>query len=723
MNQGNGMRVGQVLPDGLRLVEAVGRGGMGEVWRAFDPVLQRDVAVKILHPRRPDEDPDATDEFARQQREARACARVVHRNVVSIYGIGAVDDRPYIAMEWLGGDTLRDVIDGPSTPTWRETLGWIRALISAVQHAHDSGVVHCDIKPANVLLERTAASVRRPKLVDFGIARGANLAHRRPVQHRGTDGYLAPETGISRPSPAGDQFALAVTLLELLAGSRPTRRHGMLELPRKNVLTDPVCHVFRRALADDPAGRYFSVQAMGDALLAALGPSDRPIVLLAGGSDLDQLDDDMRIDATWLAGLPRGQLRRVALAIIATAPAGFHEALQRIAALPHNSALADVLDDLRAEGWIEGGLGEWRLIQPALRDAVLDPLGGRIRRAVSRAVADALAREPDQGWKHAAAVRLYIDTGDLDRAASLLATQAESATTAVQRDHVLLQRVTLLGSPRHEDSWLRALLQRLDWVLACGWAKKGATILPDVLEVASRLEVDPGSDAGVHIAACDAYLRLLRGDADRALSRLGTLSGGHGIGPARHLVARIAALNALSRHREVLDLPGLESIVEAAEPGPLAAIAASFSANGDSVMARTLLRRALAAQLDAGDRLGAMTTMVRLAETWLAAGSYSEALDACMDAEELSDTLGSTRWTGRTRALRAEVALARGDTISAIRFMEGGCNAAREHGCSADLRVYSARADAIARRLVQLRGPGAIPASAFAHPPSPGQGR
>jgi hypothetical protein len=210
------------LPERYEFIHHVADGGMASVWRTRDRVLGREVAIKLLSPAYA-QDEEAVRRF---EREGRAAARVSgHRHVVTIYDVGSLppEDRdsdaiPFIAMEYLSGGSVHSALaDGPVEP--ETALRWLRDTASALDHAHEHGVVHRDIKPGNLLLNE-AGSVH---VADFGIARIAAETSITTVGHvLGTAAYLAPEQALGRPAtPDGDRYSLAVVAYELLTGSRP----------------------------------------------------------------------------------------------------------------------------------------------------------------------------------------------------------------------------------------------------------------------------------------------------------------------------------------------------------------------------------------------------------------------------------------------------------------------------------------------------------------------
>lgn len=200
------------LDDRYRLGALIGRGGMADVYRADDLLLDRPVAVKMLR--------ELTDEVQRSRfvAEARTLAALEHPGLITVLDAGSHDDRPYLVMELAEGPTLASRIQrGPLAETRIASIG--RQLAEALAYAHDLGVVHRDVKPSNVLL----CAEDRVLLADFGIARiaGATEQHTRPGEAIGSPAYLAPEQVAGEPLTAAvDVFSLGLVLLEALTGRR-----------------------------------------------------------------------------------------------------------------------------------------------------------------------------------------------------------------------------------------------------------------------------------------------------------------------------------------------------------------------------------------------------------------------------------------------------------------------------------------------------------------------
>jgi len=272
---------GRLLASRYRLVERIDEGGAGEVWQARDERLDRDVAIKILGP-------NADDAFReRFADEARRAASVLHPNVVTVFDEGRDGADAFMVMELVRGHTLRDVIAdrGPLGP--HEAARLVAQIAAALDAAHEAGVIHCDVKPANVIVDQQGTA----KLTDFGIARAA----RGPREHQliGTARYIAPERIEGRvPTERSDVYSLGLVAYELIAGRPPNAEMETEDLLRVRLdgrppslrsarvgISEAIDAVVARALARDPHDRYASAGAFARDLLAASQRDDATGVL------------------------------------------------------------------------------------------------------------------------------------------------------------------------------------------------------------------------------------------------------------------------------------------------------------------------------------------------------------------------------------------------------------------------------------------------------------
>lgn len=219
--------IGRLLAGRYRVSAQLGRGGMGVVWRALDEVLGREVAVKELRTYTDAAAPELADLGRRMQREARAAARVRHPGVIAVHDVVEVDGRPLIVMELVDGPSLDDVLreQGPREPREAAEIG--AKVMDALAAAHQAGVLHRDVKPGNILLDRSGRVV----LTDFGIATmedpgdGSTTHLTRTGELVGSLDYMAPERAQGHdPGPASDVWALGATLYAAVEGTSPFRR-------------------------------------------------------------------------------------------------------------------------------------------------------------------------------------------------------------------------------------------------------------------------------------------------------------------------------------------------------------------------------------------------------------------------------------------------------------------------------------------------------------------
>src|SRR6266496_543471 len=206
----------EILPPRYRSPKRIALGGMGEIYRATDAALGRAVAVKLLAERY------ARDDAIRQRftREALAAARLSGEpHVVTVFDVGEHDGRPFIVMEYLGGGSLEERIREDGAQEVGLALEWLEQAATALDAAHRHGVVHRDVKPANLLLDRNG----NVHVADFGIASAAGMDSLTMTGTvLGTAGYLSPEQAQgARATSASDRYALAVVAFELLTGVRP----------------------------------------------------------------------------------------------------------------------------------------------------------------------------------------------------------------------------------------------------------------------------------------------------------------------------------------------------------------------------------------------------------------------------------------------------------------------------------------------------------------------
>lgn len=287
---------GELLADRYELRRLLGRGGMGEVWRAWDTELERDVALKSLLPHLAAE-PELIGRF---RREARALARLRHPGIVGVFDLLRLPDgRIFLVLEFVPGEPLdRTMARGPLPWTRVADIG--ARVCDALEAAHAEGIVHRDIKPSNVLIE-PAGQVR---VADFGLARlaalggdsGSDIVTRTGIV-MGTPGYWAPEQALGkRITPQTDLYALGAVLFEAATGRLPfvpeepgpaaAFMHIAAPIPDPRTflpdLGDDAAGILMRALAKDPADRHGSAAEMARALRDTLRPAPPPAPTVTG---------------------------------------------------------------------------------------------------------------------------------------------------------------------------------------------------------------------------------------------------------------------------------------------------------------------------------------------------------------------------------------------------------------------------------------------------------
>ena len=261
------------LGDRYRLEARIGQGGMAEVYRGVDPVLNRTVAIKVLLPQ------FARDAgfVARFRREAQAAARLNHPNIVGVYDTGADGDTQFIVMEFVEGRTLADVLSSGKKPSTLQSVELTQRIAQALAVAHAHGIVHRDIKPANVMVTRESTV----KVMDFGIARMQTLETAPQTSSvLGTPTYLSPEQAQGHGVDArSDIYSLGIVLYEILAGQPPFTGDSPVAVAYKQVNESPeppgtlnpgvtprLDAVVMKTLAKNPADRYQDAEALSDDL-------------------------------------------------------------------------------------------------------------------------------------------------------------------------------------------------------------------------------------------------------------------------------------------------------------------------------------------------------------------------------------------------------------------------------------------------------------------------
>src|SRR5664280_1159892 len=299
----------QLIAGRYRVLRAIGRGGMGTVWLCRDQVLGREVAVKQIGAL-PGE---SATETKRAMREARSAAALNHPNAVAVYDVVDHDSRPWLVMEYVEGQTLADEIarDGQLSPQRVADIG--AQLAGALARAHERRIVHRDIKPGNVLIDKAG----RPKISDFGIARGHGDEQLTQVGFiTGTPGYLSPELARGGdPHPASDVWALGATLYTAVEGQPPYEprsnpiallRAIATERPRPMTHAGVLAPAIDAMMHEDPARRWdmaTSAKRLGriarsTAVIARVDLAEPAIMAVAPPESAQRLEPAPSLEAT-----------------------------------------------------------------------------------------------------------------------------------------------------------------------------------------------------------------------------------------------------------------------------------------------------------------------------------------------------------------------------------------------------------------------------------------
>jgi serine/threonine-protein kinase len=273
----------KILNERYQLEEPIGRGGMAVVYRARDLMLERVVAVKVLR-RQFASDPDFRERF---KREAKSAANLSHPNIVTVHDFFLDSDQLYIVMEYVPGDDLKTLLREKGRFTIREAVELMSQACNGIGYAHRAGLVHCDVKPQNMLVTPD----KRMKVVDFGIARAqASISPDEQVDVVwGSPLYYSPEQAAgAAPSPASDVYSLGIVFYEMLTGELPFQAETSDELARMHQEVQPkpprklnpnippgLEQILLKVLSKEPAARYRTADQLGRVLLSFSHQSPR----------------------------------------------------------------------------------------------------------------------------------------------------------------------------------------------------------------------------------------------------------------------------------------------------------------------------------------------------------------------------------------------------------------------------------------------------------------
>ncbi len=264
-----------------KILGTLGRGGMGVVYKGLDPDIEREVAIKTIRLDTIGEDAEKQEMLVRVVREAKAAGRLDHPNIITIYDVIHEGDLTFIVMQYVDGQSLQSRIDAGVRFSPREVIDLLKPIADALDYAHQHGIVHRDVKPANILIDKRG----KPLLADFGVAHIETSTMTAPGKTIGTLSYMSPEQVMGAAvDHRADNFALGVILYELLTGKRPFGGDNLSTIVFKIVNEEPprvteINHdlpsgyeeVVKTALAKNPEERYQS----GRAMIAALEDPDK----------------------------------------------------------------------------------------------------------------------------------------------------------------------------------------------------------------------------------------------------------------------------------------------------------------------------------------------------------------------------------------------------------------------------------------------------------------
>ena len=268
----------RILDNRYAILDRVGGGGMAEVYRAHDKLLDRFVAIKILRAHFVDDD----DFINRFKKEAQAAAKLSHPNIVNIYDVGKYEDVHYIVMEYVSGETLKDKLQREGTLPLAEAVGIVIQIAEALEHAHSNNLVHCDIKPHNILVTESG----RVKVADFGIARAvtsSTMTYSGNVI--GSVHYFSPEQARGESvNDKSDIYSLGVVMYELLTGKVPFEGETPVSVALKQIQESPKSikeynkevpelleSIVLKAMEKRVSDRYINIAAMISDLKIAMG--------------------------------------------------------------------------------------------------------------------------------------------------------------------------------------------------------------------------------------------------------------------------------------------------------------------------------------------------------------------------------------------------------------------------------------------------------------------
>ena len=299
---------GQKINDRYEIVKSIGEGGMANVYLANDNILERKVAVKVLRG-----DLSADDKFIRRfEREAQSVSNLSHPNIVEVYDVGEEDGNHYIVMEYIEGKTLKQLLKKRESLTLTEVIDIMTQLTDGIAHAHESYIIHRDIKPQNIMIEDNGLI----KITDFGIAMALNATQLTQTNSvMGSVHYLPPEQASGKGATIkSDIYSLGILMYELLTGNVPFKGDNAVEIALKHMkdkipsirkqnpaIPQSVENILLKAAAKNPRNRYESARDMHEDFVHCLEEehqNDKKISFEYPENDLDETQPIEKVKKT-----------------------------------------------------------------------------------------------------------------------------------------------------------------------------------------------------------------------------------------------------------------------------------------------------------------------------------------------------------------------------------------------------------------------------------------
>ena len=278
---------GQKISDRYQIIKSIGEGGMANVYLAYDTILDRNVAVKVLRG-----DLSSDEKFVRRfQREALAASSLTHPNIVEVYDVGEDNGEYYIVMEYIEGKHLKNLLKKRGKLTLSEAVDIMLQITDGMAAAHDSYIIHRDIKPQNIMILENGLV----KITDFGIAMAMNATQLTQTNSvMGSVHYLPPEQASGQGSTLqSDIYSMGIVMFELLTGELPFKGDNAVEIALKHLkepipdireklpnVPNSIYNIIKRATAKNPKNRYHDAREMHEDLLTCLDDTraNEPII-------------------------------------------------------------------------------------------------------------------------------------------------------------------------------------------------------------------------------------------------------------------------------------------------------------------------------------------------------------------------------------------------------------------------------------------------------------